>query len=169
MKEFFYDSVDGVHKIHAVEWDPEGEPKGIVQIIHGMTEFAARYDEFASFMADHGFCVVGNDHLGHGDSVNSPDDYGFFREKNGNKCLLEDIRTLRDMTRKQFPDVPYFILFRNRQPACCDAEYRDGAVQDDRCRTRMEIQEQTGAEYSVRELQQEIRKRHTCRVAVQKL
>ena len=110
MKEFFYDSVDGVHKIHAVEWDPEGEPKGIIQIIHGMTEFAARYDEFASFMADHGFCVVGNDHLGHGDSVNSPDDYGFFREKNGNKCLLEDIRTLRDMTRKQFPDVPYFIL-----------------------------------------------------------
>ena len=108
--EFYYDSVDGEHKIHAVEWDPEGEPRAVLQIIHGMTEYVGRYDEFASFMADHGFCVVGNDHLGHGDSVNSSDDYGYFREKNGNRCLLEDIRTLRDMTREKYPDIPYFIL-----------------------------------------------------------
>ena len=111
MKEdLYFDSVDGEHKIHAIEWDPEGEPKAILQLIHGMTEYIGRYDEFASYMADHGFCVVGNDHLGHGDSVNSPEDYGFFREKNGNRCLLEDIRTLRDMTRAKYPDVPYFIL-----------------------------------------------------------
>lgn len=109
-EEFRFDSVDGVHKIHAVEWDPDEEPKAVLQLIHGMTEYIGRYDEFATFMADHGFCVVGNDHLGHGDSVNSPEDYGFFREKNGNKCLLEDIRTLRDMTRTKYPDVPYFIL-----------------------------------------------------------
>lgn len=109
-QDLYYDSVDGEHKIHAVEWDPEGEPKAVLQIIHGMTEYIGRYDEFASFLADHGFCVVGNDHIGHGDSVNSPDDYGYFREKNGNKCLLEDIRTLQEMTRKQYPDVPYFIL-----------------------------------------------------------
>ncbi len=109
-QDLYYDSVDGEHKIHAVEWDPEGEPKAVLQIIHGMTEYVGRYDEFASFLADHGFCVVGNDHIGHGDSVNSPDDYGYFREKNGNKCLLEDIRTLQEMTRKKYPDVPYFIL-----------------------------------------------------------
>lgn len=109
-QDLYYDSVDGEHKIHAVEWDPEGEPKAVLQIIHGMTEYIGRYDEFASFLADHGFCVVGNDHIGHGDSVNSPDDYGYFREKNGNKCLLEDIRTLQEMTRKKYPDVPYFIL-----------------------------------------------------------
>ncbi len=110
MKDLYYDSVYGVHKIHACEWDPDGEPKAVLQIIHGMTEFAARYDEFARFMADNGFLVVGEDHLGHGDSVNSPEDYGFFRERNGNKCVLEDIRTLRDMTRNKYPDVPYFIL-----------------------------------------------------------
>ena len=109
-QDLYYDSVDGEHKIHAVEWDPEGEPKAVLQIIHGMTEYVGRYDEFASFLADHGFCVVGNDHIGHGDSVNSPDDYGYFREKNGNKCLLEDIRTLQEMTRKKYPDVPYSIL-----------------------------------------------------------
>ena len=109
-QDLYYDSVDGEHKIHAIEWDPEGEPKAVLQIIHGMTEYIGRYDEFASFLADQGFCVVGNEHLGHGDSVNSPDDYGYFREKNGNKCLLEDIRTLHDMTKKKYPDVPYFIL-----------------------------------------------------------
>ena len=109
-QDLYYDSVDGEHKIHAMEWDPDGEPRAILQIIHGMTEFIGRYEEFAEFLADNGFCVIGNDHLGHGDSVNSPDDYGFFREKNGNRCLLEDIRTLRDMTRKKYPGVPYFIL-----------------------------------------------------------
>ena len=108
--DLYYDSIDGEHKIHALEWDPEGEPRAVLQIIHGMTEDIGRYDEFASFLAAHGFCVVGNDHLGHGDSVQSSDDYGYFREKNGNRCLLEDIRTLRDMTREKYPDVPYFIL-----------------------------------------------------------
>ncbi|MBR2546747.1 MAG: lysophospholipase [Eubacterium sp.] len=108
--EFYYRSIDGEHKIHAVEWGPKDEPRAVLQLIHGMTEYIGRYDEFASFMADNGFCVVGNDHLGHGDSVDSSDDYGYFREKNGNRCLLEDIRTLRDMTREKYPEVPYFIL-----------------------------------------------------------
>ena len=133
-QDLYYDSIDGEHKIHAIEWDPAGAPKAILQLIHGMTEYIGRYDEFASFMADHGFCVVGNDHLGHGDSVNSPDDYGFFREKNGNKCLLEDIRTLRDMTREKFPHLPYFILghsmgsFLARQFMARYGDGLDGAV-----------------------------------------
>lgn len=109
-QDMYYESIDGEHKIHAIKWEPEGEPKAVLQIIHGMTEYIGRYDEFASFLADHGFVVVGNDHLGHGDSVNSPEDYGYFREKNGNKCLLEDLRTLRNMTREEYPDVPYFVL-----------------------------------------------------------
>lgn len=108
--DLYYDSIDGKTKIHAVEWIPDGEPRAVLQLIHGMNEFINRYDEYASFMADQGFYVVGNDHVGHGESVVSDELRGFFREKNGNKVLLEDLETLRKMAAEKYPDVPYFIL-----------------------------------------------------------
>lgn len=67
--EFTYASADQRTKIHAWEWIPEGEIKGVLQIAHGMLEFIKRYDEFARYMNEQGILVVGNDHLGHGDSV----------------------------------------------------------------------------------------------------
>ena len=54
-QEFFYPSRDGLTRIHAVEWIPEGEIRGILQIAHGMVEFIDRYDRFASFLASRGF------------------------------------------------------------------------------------------------------------------
>ena len=38
--EFYYDSADQKTKIHAIEWIPEGEIKGIVHAVHGVTEHA---------------------------------------------------------------------------------------------------------------------------------
>ena len=48
--EFYYTSRDSVTKIHAIEWIPDGEVKGILQICHGMVEYIDRYDEFAKFI-----------------------------------------------------------------------------------------------------------------------
>ena len=48
-KEFYFPSKDGLTQIHAVEWIPEGEIKGCLQIAHGMVEHIERYDEFAAF------------------------------------------------------------------------------------------------------------------------
>lgn len=107
---FYFESIDGKTKIHAIEWVPDGEPRAVLQLIHGMNEYIDRYSEFASFMAENGFYVVGNDHVGHGESVVSEEVRGFFREKNGNKVLLEDLETLHQMTVAKYPDVPYFIL-----------------------------------------------------------
>ena len=90
-QDFYYPSSDGKTTIHAISWTPDGEPKAIVQIIHGMTEYIDRYDDFARYLTEYGFLVCGEDHLGHGDSVTGPDQYGFFREKNGNRAVLEDI------------------------------------------------------------------------------
>ena len=53
--EFYYTSRDSVTKIHAIEWIPDGEVKGILQICHGMVEYIDRYDEFAKFMSGHGY------------------------------------------------------------------------------------------------------------------
>lgn len=108
--EFYFPSKDGNTEIHTIEWKPEGEVKAVLQLCHGMVEYIRRYDEFAEFMCSRGYYVVGNDHLGHGKSVQSKSEYGFFNEKYGNACVLGDMHTLRQRTMKKYPDVPYFIL-----------------------------------------------------------
>ncbi len=109
-KEFYYQSRDGVTQIHAIEWKPEGEIKGILQICHGMAEHIDRYHEFAEFLAEHGFYVVGHDHLGHGLSVTKAEKYGFFHETDGNAYVIADIHQLRIRTEKVYPGIPYFMM-----------------------------------------------------------
>lgn len=109
-KEFTFPSTDGRTTIHAIEWSPENEVKAILQIAHGMVEYIDRYHEFAAYLADRGICVVGHDHLGHGQSVCSEDEYGYFPQPDGNKCVIRDIHKLRGITKEKYPDVPYFMM-----------------------------------------------------------
>lgn len=109
-QEWTYPSRDGMTQIHAIEWKPIGEMKAILQISHGMVEYIDRYDDFARFLCDKGFLVVGNDHLGHGKSVRGEEYLGYFHETKGNECVIGDIHKLREITQKKYPEVPYFML-----------------------------------------------------------
>lgn len=109
-KEFYYLSRDGVTRIHAVEWIPEGEVKAVLQICHGMSEYIDRYDEFARYLCEKGIYVAGHDHLGHGESIQGEEYYGYFHEKHGNQYVIGDIHKLRGITVKKYPEAPYFIL-----------------------------------------------------------
>lgn len=136
MKKVHIQYLSHDHKtlIHAVRWIPDQEVKGILQISHGMVEFIERYEEFAEYMTKKGFLVTGNDHLGHGDSVRSKDQYGFFNEKNGNAVLLLDLYQLQRKTKELYPNVPYFLLghsmgsFLVRQYLCLYGKELDGAI-----------------------------------------
>lgn len=108
--EFYFASSDGTNQIHAIEWIPEGQPKAVLQMCHGMAEHIERYNGFATFLAQNGFYVVGHDHLGHGKSVTNPDKLGFFHETNGNEYVVADIHQLRKDTQKKYPGVPYFVM-----------------------------------------------------------
>ena len=109
-KEFYFPSKDGLTQIHAVEWIPEGEVKGCLQIAHGMVEHIERYDEFAAFLASKGIYTVGHSHLGHGKSVVDKSKLGYFAAPKGNACVIGDIHELRTMIQKKYPNVPYFML-----------------------------------------------------------
>lgn len=109
-REFRYPSRDGVTAIHAIEWIPEGEVKAVLQICHGMTEYIGRYEEFALFLNERGIYVTGHDHLGHGQSVQSEEYYGYFHETKGNQYVIGDIHKLRGITQRKYPEVPYFML-----------------------------------------------------------
>ncbi len=133
-EEFYYPSRDGRTQIHAVEWTPDGEVRGVLQICHGMVEYIERYHEFAEYMCGHGYCVVGHDHLGHGKSVVDEADYGYFPEKDGNQCVIEDIHQLRKTVSGKYPGVPYLMLghsmgsFLMRQYLTVYGEGLSGAV-----------------------------------------
>ena len=109
-EEFYVDSVDGIHMIHGYRWyDPEVEYKGVLQLVHGMLEYIERYNELAEYMASAGYFVVGHDHLGHGDSVKSPDELGYVG-KQGAVLWLRDIGQIRRMAVSYAPKVPYIML-----------------------------------------------------------
>lgn len=76
-KEFSYPSSDGVHTIHAQEWFPQSSPIAVIQIVHGVAEHIGRYQHLAQFLTAYGFVVCGEDHLGHGLTVNDGR-YGYF-------------------------------------------------------------------------------------------
>ena len=109
-EKFTFLSADGKTTIHAVKWIPEdGKYEAILQITHGMIEFVERYRLFAEFLTENGFMVVGHDHLGHGDSVASKDDWGYFAE-NPSDTVIADMHALRTMIQKENPGVPYFMM-----------------------------------------------------------
>lgn len=109
-EEFYFNSASGTTKIHAVRYIPAGKIHAILQISHGMVEYAERYEDFALFLASKGFLVTGNDHLGHGKSVNSRKDWGYFAKKDGNHAVLYDLYQLTQITKEKYPNIPYFIL-----------------------------------------------------------
>ena len=110
MNEIFYPSHDGETTIHACIWRPEGEIKGVVQIIHGMCEYAERYAPFAEFLTSHGYLVCAEDHLGHGKSVAGEHNLGYFNRQRSTKIVLDDIRALSLAVKKQTAGKPYFVL-----------------------------------------------------------
>ena len=105
--DFYFPSC-GQGMIHGCRWDPEGKPRAVLQIVHGIVEHAERYDEFASFMASQGFLVVAEDHMGHGGSIGSQDTPGYF--EGGWFKAVADVHRLMTYTRAECPDVPYFLL-----------------------------------------------------------
>lgn len=131
---FYYKSEDKVTNIHAIEWVPDGEIKAILQIAHGMVEFIDRYEDFARFLTEQGILVVGNDHLGHGKSVQSQDFYGYFAKDNGNRAVIRDMHKLRQIASKGYDNLPYFIMghsmgsFLVRQYICMHGKGIAGAI-----------------------------------------
>ncbi len=57
-------------------WDV-ADPRGVVQVAHGLAEHSSRYDRFARALNDAGFSVRAFDHRGHGASIAAaPGDFG---------------------------------------------------------------------------------------------
>lgn len=111
-------STDSKNNLNVIIWETEKEPIGVLQIVHGMAEYIDRYDNFAKYMTDQGFNVIGHDHLGHGHSVSDERDYGFFAEENGDKIIIEDMHSVTQYAREKWEELPNFILGHSMGSFC---------------------------------------------------
>ena len=106
-------STDGVHILRGVVLLPEGRPAGILQVVHGMTEYIGRYRRFMEDMAAAGWLVCGHDHLGHGETAD-PADWGFIAAKGGWELLCRDTvafgESVRACYEAEFGPLPYVLM-----------------------------------------------------------
>lgn len=110
VKRGSYCSSNGMNTIAYTVYEPPCEPVGILQIGHGMSEHIGRYRNFADHFTRLGFIVCGNDHLGHGESAASEDDFGYFGKEKGWLHLVDDMRLLTNKMVEDYPEIPCFLM-----------------------------------------------------------
>lgn len=102
-------SADGKLTLHLLMMIPAEPPKGIVQISHGMAEYKERYLPFMEFLSEHGYAAIIHDHRGHGDSVLTPADYGYFYDDTGME-IVNDLYVVTRYAKETFPDIPLYLF-----------------------------------------------------------
>ncbi len=95
--------------LHTHRWLPEGPPKAVVQIAHGMAEHSARYARLAEALTGAGYAVYAGDHRGHGATA-SKADHGYFADTDGWDTVVADLRAVTDFAREEHPGLPVFLV-----------------------------------------------------------
>ena len=95
-------------KISATIWLPAQQPVGVVQIVHGIAEHMARYDDFATYLNSLGYVVVGEDHMGHGATAALGGVKGYFA--GGWWAAIQDTYQLMKRIVAQYPQIPYVMF-----------------------------------------------------------
>lgn len=88
---------------------PDEAPTAIFQLVHGMAEHKERYRDFMEFMCQNGYVCIIHDHRGHGGSVKSDSDLGYFYD-NGDVNVIKDIEQIGDYIDELYPDLPRYLF-----------------------------------------------------------
>lgn len=88
---------------------PEGNIKGIFQMAHGMVDHKERYSDFLEYICKLGYVTVVSDHRGHGKSVKSNDDFGYFYDNTG-KYIVEDLHQVTMYIKERYPDKKVILM-----------------------------------------------------------
>jgi alpha-beta hydrolase superfamily lysophospholipase len=100
---------DGV-VVHVYRWLPDGAPRGVVQIVHGLSEHGARYARFGEHLTRAGWAVYASDHRGHGRTALTEEALGHFADEDGWSRVIADLRMIARHARGDHAGLP-FVLF----------------------------------------------------------
>ncbi len=109
--------------IYFQSWLPEGEPKAVLLLVHGLAEHSGRYGNLVDHFVPLGYAITGMDHLGHGRSdgervyVKRFDDY------------TDTLKFYFDKVREWQPDKPIFLVGHSMGGLICAVyllDHQDG-------------------------------------------
>ena len=90
-------------------WKPDGAPRAIIQIFHGMAEHIERYDRTACDLARKGYLVAGHNHMGHGPET-PEGKLGYFYAEDGWRKIVEDGHAVSEALKERWPGIPLILL-----------------------------------------------------------
>ena len=103
MNQSSFEGVEGI-RIFTREWQPTGEPRGVVVISHGLNAHSGLYEWAAQQFTANGLAVYALDHRGRGRSEGER----FFVKKFAH--WTSDLATFIDIVKEREPDLPVYLL-----------------------------------------------------------
>jgi len=110
--ELSFASHNGRDTVKGWYYTPLDAPRGIIQLIHGFGEHSRRYLHMIDRFTEAGYIVACDDHIGHGKTgydsgtLGDPGTSG----KDAWKVYLEDEKSLHDLMKGLYPDLPYLMF-----------------------------------------------------------
>ena len=101
-EEATFKSADGLD-LYYQSWLPDGEPKAVIVIVHGMGEYGGRYRHVVNALVPKGYAIYAADHRGHGRSpgkrmfVNKWSEY------------LDDLGLFIKLVKSKWAGRPFFL------------------------------------------------------------
>ncbi|MBA7615118.1 Monoacylglycerol lipase [subsurface metagenome] len=111
---FTFTDQDGI-EIFVYKWEPDTEPKAVVQILHGLAEHARRYNGVAEVLCKEGFVCYANDQRGHGLTVGDLTEATLEGKAgvlgpNGWRGVVNDVHELSIIIKNEHPNLPLFLI-----------------------------------------------------------
>jgi alpha-beta hydrolase superfamily lysophospholipase len=102
------EAADGI-RVAERRWTPEGPVRGTVQVVHGLSEHAGRYQRLARALTARGLAVAALDQRGHGLTAESTGP-GSLGPGATTEAVLDDVRDVSRRLAADDPGVPRFLL-----------------------------------------------------------
>jgi len=103
---FTFTTADDI-EVQTFRWAPEGAPRAVVQVQHGLAEHAARYRRLAEALTEAGYLVVAPDSRGAGRTARG--EYGSWGP-DGWPGWVDDVARLTALLRTEHPDLPLALI-----------------------------------------------------------
>ena len=100
--EFEFKTFDGL-SLFGQSWQPEGRPRAVVCLVHGIGEHSGRYVHVADSLIQSGYALISFDLRGHGKSEGPRGHIPSY------EAIMQDIYSLLEVSNKKFPQSPFFL------------------------------------------------------------